>query len=178
MILNKISIDVDGVINSMMPWLKKALDYAEEALIEEMKNEIDMVSDLPSDWRRVLKGHIKHMREEITQNAITYFAGPGYKEDPESGLWMRAMVIAFGMERPIYAGPYGAEVWDDDLWSRKKSEVTYRHEIPKKWYHDGRNYIENSLKNIRVRYADLILTTLENMPDSIFSKNVIVKEGG
>ena len=41
MILNKISIDVDGVINSMMPWLKKALDYAEEALIEEMKNEIN-----------------------------------------------------------------------------------------------------------------------------------------
>lgn len=175
--LNKISFDRDGIINDMMPYIKMALEYAEEELIEEMKNEIDQVSGAPHDWRDMLKEDIAHLKEEITSDMITYFVGPEYDQDPEDPWWMRAMVIGFGNKPPIYAGPKGRIVWDNDLIERTESKIPYKREIPKTWYHEGRNYIENSIKNIRSRYSDLVMAILNDMPVEVFSNNIIVKEG-
>lgn len=116
-----------------MPWLRIAMDEAEIRLIDEMKKEIDLVSGSPHEWRDRLKAHVKHIREECTPDMISYFIGPGYPEDPENANWMRAMVIAFGNAPPIYAGPEGTEVWDDDLWNRTTSRVKHRHQIPRSW---------------------------------------------
>lgn len=166
-----------GVKNSMMPYIRAALDVAEDRLIEIIKEEIDLVSGSPHEWRDILKAHIKHIREEITGDVLRYQIGPGYSEDPENASWMRAMVIAFGNARPVYVGPLGAEVWDNDLWSRKSSEVEpreERQEIPETWYHEGRNYIENAIKIMRKEFADIIISELSNMPASVFSSNIKV----
>lgn len=176
--LNEIKFSAEDIIVSMLPWIKLALDNAEEALIEEMKSEIDLVSGAPHEWRDLLKSHLKHIREEVTNKMITYFVGPGYPDDPENGLWMRAMVVAFGNEAPIYAGPLGAEVWDEDLLNRKSSEVPYKRPIPKTWYHEGRNYIENSISNIRARYEDLLLEAIDCMPSTVFSNSISVTPKG
>ena len=175
--LNKITLDVDGVKKAMMPYIRKALDAAEDRLIDVMREEIDMVSGSPHEWRDLLKAHIKHIREEIVGDVIRYYVGPGYPEDPESALWMRAMVIAYGNARPIYVGPKGSEVWDNDLWNRKGSDVEPRYEhqeIPETWYHEGRNYIENAITIMRTEFTDIIVSELGNMPATVFTSNIKV----
>lgn len=170
-------MDAAGVKNSMMPYIRAALDVAEDRLIEIIKEEIDLVSGSPHEWRDILKAHIKHIREEITGDVLRYQIGPGYSEDPENASWMRAMVIAFGNAPPIYAGPEGAEVWDSDLWSRTSSRVKEQREIPQSWYHEGRNYIENAITIMRTEFADIIIGELSNMPASVFSSNIKVSAG-
>lgn len=172
--LNKITMDAAGVKNSMLPYIRKALDVAEDRLIDIIREEIDLVSGSPHEWRDILKAHIKHIREEITGDVLRYYIGPEYSEDPENALWMRAMVIAFGNAPPIYAGPEGAEVWDNDLWSRTESKVKVQKEIPQSWYHEGRNYIENAIRIMRTEFADIIIGELASMPASVFSSNIKV----
>lgn len=171
----RISLNVQQVSRDIMPWLRIAMDEAEIRLIDEMKKEIDLVSGSPHEWRDRLKAHVKHIREECTPDMISYFVGPGYPEDPENANWMRAMVIAFGNAPPIYAGPEGTEVWDDDLWNRTTSRVKHRHQIPRSWYHEGRNYIANSINNMRVQFRDLVEAAMRMMPSSVFSRNVVVR---
>lgn len=170
-------MDAEGVKNSMMPYIRMALDAAEDRLIEIIKEEIDLVSGSPHEWRDILKAHIKHIREEIAADVLKYQIGPGYAEDPENALWMRAMVIAFGNAPPIYAGPEGAEVWDGDLWNKTSSRVKEQKEIPQSWYHEGRNYIENAITIMRSEFVDIIMGELSNMPASVFSGNIKVTAG-
>lgn len=170
-------MDAGGVKASMLPYIRAALDKAEERFIDIIREEIDMVSGSPHEWRRMLKAHIKHIREEITGDVLRYYIGPGYPDDPENASWMRAMVIAFGNAPPIYAGPKGVEVWDDDLWGRKASEVETRRPIPRSWYHEGRNYIENALTILRTEFVDIITAEMESMPASVFSSNIKVSAG-
>lgn len=174
--LNKISLNTAGVRNAMKPYIIKALDVAEDQLIEVIREEIDLVSGSPGEWRKMLKAHIKHIREEISKDVIRYFVGPGYADDPESGAWMRAMVIAFGNAPPIYTGPRGAEVWDNDLWGKKSSEVPWDEPRPLQasWYHEGRNYIENAITIMRTRFVDIVVGELGSMPASVFSGNIKV----
>ena len=70
--LNKITMNAAGVKNSMMPYIRAALDVAEDRLIEIIKEEIDLVSGSPHEWRDILKAHIKHIREEITGDVLRY----------------------------------------------------------------------------------------------------------
>lgn len=172
----EIGLRTQSLMNSILPYLKRAMDEAELLMIENMKKEIDMVSGSPHEWRDRLKAHIKHIREECTNDVISYYIGPGYPEDPENANWMRAMVIAFGNAPPIYAGPEGVEVWDNDLWNRKPSEVKYRRQIPKSWYHDGRNYIANSIEITRKEFINLVDNAMRNMPSSVFAKNISVRK--
>lgn len=172
--LNKITLDAAGVKKDMMPYIRKAMDAAEDRLIDVIREEIDLVSGSPHEWRDILKAHIKHIREEIAGDVIKYYVGPGYPEDPENASWMRAMVIAFGNAPPIYAGPEGTEVWDNDLWSRTSSRVKEQKEIPQSWYHEGRNYIENAIRIMRTEFADIVIGELGDMPSTVFSNNIRV----
>lgn len=173
--LYKLSLDADGVKRSMMPYIREAMDKAEDRFIEIIRNEIDLVSGSPHEWRDILKGHMKHIREEIENDVIRYYVGPGYQDDPESGLWMRAMVIAFGNAPPIYAGPKGSEVWDGDLWARKESKSNF-HEIQKSWYHEGRDYIQNAVTLMRTEFERIIIGSLSDMPASVFADNIKISK--
>lgn len=176
--LNKISMDVAGVKNAMLPYLRKALDVAEEKLIELMKQAIDETSTAPSKWRDSLKEDLKHVSDEVLNNQIKYSTGVEYAEG--SGAWMRAMVIAYGMGiygltgQMIWAGPYGRTVWDNDLEKKKPSEVTREHELYESWQHAGGWFIHNAMSNMEAIYKTTIESELRNMPASVFSSNIKV----
>lgn len=176
--LNKIEIDTQGVISSMMPYLKSALDKAEEKLIDLMKKAIDETSSAPKNWRNALKNDLHHVSEEILGTQINYIAGVEYAEG--SGAWMRAMVIAYGMGiyglngNKIMAGPAGREVWDGDLENKIPSRVEQEHEIPRSWYHAGGWFIQNAMSNMKAIYADIIESELRNVPVDVFRKNIKV----
>lgn len=169
--LFKLSLDADGVKRSMMPYIREAMDKAEDRFIEIIRNEIDLVSGSPHEWRDILKGHIDHLREEIENDIILYYVGPDYDADLNSGLWMRAMVIAYGNAPPIFAGPKGRIVWDDELLARKASVSNY-HEIQDSWYHEGREYIQNAITLMRTEFERIIIGSLSDMPASVFADNI------
>lgn len=173
--LYKLSLDVDGVKKAMMPYIRAAMDEAEERFIEIIRSEIDLVSGSPHAWRDLLKSDIKHIRDEVEADVIRYYVGPEYQDDPENGLWMRAMVIAFGNAPPIYAGPKGRIVWDDNLLARKPSESNF-HEIQQSWYHEGRDYIHNAVMQMRTEFRDYIIGRLSNMPASVFTNNIKISK--
>lgn len=174
-------MDSAGVINSIMPYLRRALDAAEEKLIEFMKEGIDETSSAPHGWRDALKNDLKHVSDEVLGNQIKYSTGVDYAEG--TGAWMRAMVIAYGMGihglngNRIMAGPEGRIVWDGDLENRIPSTVKYEHEIPMSWYHAGGRFIENAMKNMEAVYRDIIESELSNIPASVFSSNIKVSAG-
>ena len=174
-------MDSAGVINSIMPYLRRALDAAEEKLIEFMKEGIDETSTAPHEWRDALKNDLKHVSDEVLGNQIKYSTGVDYAEG--TGAWMRAMVIAYGMGiygltgQMIWAGPYGRTVWDNDLESRKPSEVTREHELYQSWYHAGGWFIHNAMSNMERVYKDIIESELSNIPASVFSSNIKVSAG-
>lgn len=177
--LNKISLDTAAVRRDMKPYIKQALDDAEEWLIELMWDAIDETSSAPHEWRDALKSDLHRVSEEALKDHIKYSVGVDYPEG--TGAWMRAMVIAYGMgiyglngER-IYAGPYGRIVWDNDLENMVPSQVENEHEIPMTWYHAGGWFIHNAISNLRTIYDDVIESAMANMPDAVFSKNVKVK---
>lgn len=173
--LFKLSLDVDGVKRSMMPYIREAMDKAEDRFIEIIRDEIDLVSGSPHVWRELLKSDIKHIREEIENDVIRYYIGPEYQEDPENGLWMRAMVIAYGNAPPIFAGPKGRIVWDDELLARKESVSNY-HEIQDSWYHEGREYIQNAVTLMRTEFERTIIGSLSGMPASVFADNIKISK--
>ena len=173
--LFKLSLDADGVKRSMMPYIREAMDKAEDRFIEIIRNEIDLVSGSPHEWRDILKGHIQHLRDEIENDVIQYYVGPDYDADLNSGLWMRAMVIAFGNMAPIFAGPKGRIVWDDDLLRLKRSESNY-HELQQSWYHDGRDYIQNAVTLMRTEFERIIIGSLSDMPASVFTDNIKISK--
>lgn len=173
--LDRISMNARGVIKAMKPQIIKAMDATEDRLIEVIQKEIDRVEGSPHDWRTGLKEDIKRIREEIARDVIRYYIGPDYPEDPENYAWMRAMVIAFGNEPPIYAGPAGRIVWDNDLLNRTESKVMPRdgkQEIPESWYHTGRNYIENAITIMRTEFVDIVAGVMQDIPNTIFTENM------
>lgn len=179
--LNKISLAPARVLNDMTPYLRQAMDYAEEWLIQLMGEAIDETSTAPHDWRDALKADLKHVEDEVAGMMIKYTTGVEYQEG--SGEWMRAMVIAYGMGKlglngnQIMAGPKGRIVWDKTLLSQKPSDVENEHEIPESWYHAGGWFIHNAISNMRVIFKDAIEETLNgvNLHD-VFYKNLIVRK--
>ena len=176
--LNKISIKAEPSIKDMMPHIRKALDRAEQELIELMCEAIDETSTAPHKWRNALKKDLKHVSDEISSNQITYTVGVNYTKG--TGAWMRAMVIAYGMGilglngEKIMAGPKGRMVWDKDLENKIPSRVETEHEIPLSWYHSGGWFIQNAISNMRIIYKDAIEQELADMPSSVIAKHVKV----
>lgn len=179
--LNKISIKPAAVVKDLTPYLKKALDYAEEFLIDLMKKAIDETSTAPHNWRDALKKDLRHVEDIITKDMIRYTAGVEYPE--ESGAWMRAMVIAYGMGKlglngnEIMAGPEGRIVWDKELENRVPSKVKDEHEIPQSWYHAGGRFIHNAISNMRIIFRDAIEEALGDMDlGKVFYNNLTVRK--
>lgn len=157
------------------------MDYAEEFLIDLMKEAIDETSTAPHEWRETLKSDLKHVEDIVTQQMIQYTTGVEYPEG--EGMWMRAMVIAYGMGKlglngnVIMAGPYGRSVWDGDLLSHKPSDVLDEHEIPQSWYHAGGWFIHNAMSNMRIVFKDAIEESLSGVDlHSVFYNNLVAKK--
>ena len=169
-------------MRDIIPYLKQALDAAEEQLIEFMQEAIDETSTAPKNWREQLKNDLHHVSDEVLNNQIKYSTGVDYAEG--TGAWMRAMVIAYGMGilglngNVIMAGPKGRMVWDGELETRIPSQVENEHEIPDSWYHSGGWFIHNAISEMRSLYRDIIEDALSSMPNTVFSKNIQVKTGG
>ena len=181
--LNRISIAPARAIGDMTPYLRKAMDYAEEWLLQLMGEAIDETTTAPHHWREALKKDLHHVEEEITPHMIKYMTGVDYQQ--ESGAWMRAMVIAYGMGKlglngnEIMAGPEGRIVWNWDLTHLVPSKVKNEHEIPESWYHAGGWFIHNAISNMHVIFKDAIEEVLgdssRGLHDAIY-RNLIVKK--
>lgn len=181
--LNKISLAPARVLNDLTPCLKKAMDYAEEWLIQLMGEGIDETSTAPHEWRDALKKDLKHVEDYVTAQMIKYVVGVDYPEG--SGEWMRAMVIAYGMGKlglngnEIMAGPKGRIVWDKTLLSKKPSDVEVEHEIPETWYHAGGWFIHNAMENMKIIFEDAIqegLIGMNKQMHNAFYRNLIIKK--
>lgn len=171
-----IKLDVDGVMKSIQPWVKLALDNAEKYLIELMGEAIDETSSAPHDWRSDMKADLKHVREEVSPMVVKYFTGVEYTAG--SGMWMRAMVIAYGMGiyglngNKIFAGPEGRTVWGKSLLEQHGSLVKNQHEIPDSWYHGGGYFIDNAMSTMESIYEEAAQEVLGSIPPSVFSSNI------
>lgn len=169
--LKKMTMDGNAAVNALMPYFRMALDEAENKLIEMMTKEIDATSSAPREWRESLKEDIHHISEEISNSRIQYNVGVNYAQG--SGMWMRAMVIAYGMGiyglngNRIYAGPEGRMVWDKSLLAKKPSSVKEEHEIPDTWYHKGRQFVENAVRNMQAVYDSVLTGGLVGMPSTV-----------
>lgn len=179
--LNKISLKPAGTIRSLTPYLKKAMDHAEEFLIELMKEAIDETTTAPHEWRDALKNDLKHVESVVESDMIKYTTGVDYQK--ETGAWMRAMVIAYGMGKlglrgnEIMAGPAGRIVWNGDLTHLIPSAVETEHEIPDTWYHAGGWFIHNAIYNMRIVFKDAIEEALYGVDlHGAFTKNLVVKK--
>ena len=167
--LNKIKIDTSKLHRLLLPIIVQALEASQEKLIELMEQEIDNTSSAPHDWREELKRDLQRVEEIFANDYVEYKIGPGcYQEGADSGAWMRAMVIAYGMgvkglnNNQIFAGPEGRIVWDKDLDSKIPSKVKYSHEIPDSWYHAGGQFIENAILNMQKIFIDICESAFES----------------
>lgn len=185
--LNKISLAPARVLNDLTPCLKKAMDYAEEWLIQLMGEGIDETSTAPHEWRDALKKDLKHVEDYVTAQMIKYVVGVDYPEG--SLVWLQAMVIAYGMGRDglngnaIMAGPYGREVIGKHpvtkMMYHTESRVHGEHEIPDSWYHAGGWFIHYAIENMKIIFEDAIQEGLIGMNKQIhnaFYRNLIIKK--
>lgn len=101
------------------------------------------------------------------------------KSDSDISLWMKAMVIAYGMGQKskapgwtpqrLMAGPYRYPRWDGRLEKRKPSEVKELTPMPDSWAHSGNQYIESASRIFQSRYIDLV----ESLMRKYLSRNKV-----
>ena len=175
----QISFDIPKLMTAIAPYVMRALNSAEDWLIDEMQRAIDEMSSSPRDWREELKSDLRHVETLITNDIITYVTGVEYSVGGAD--WLRAMVIAYGMGElglnayTIYAGPEGRMVWNGDLRMRIPSRVKDRHPIPDSWNHGGGDFVGHAMQNLNVVYRDICEDAFTSIPASVFSSCIQVK---
>lgn len=175
----QISFDISKLMTAIAPYVTRALNSAEDRLIDEMQRAIDETSSAPTDWREELKGELRHVETVIKNDIITYVTGVQYNVGGAD--WLRAMVITYGMGElglnsyTIYAGPEGRMVWDGDLATRIPSRVKTEHPIPDSWNHAGGDFVGNAMRNLEVLYKDICEDAFTSIPASVFSSCIQVK---
>lgn len=175
----RIFFDIPKLMTAIAPYVTRALDSAEDQLIEEMQRTIDEISSAPRPWRDELKGELRHIETVIKNDIITYVTGVQYEVGGSD--WMRAMVIGHGMGKlglnhyTIFAGPKGRMVWDGELRSKIPSRVETKQPIPNSWNHAGKDFVDNAMRNLEVLYKDICEDAFTSIPASVFSSCIQVK---
>ena len=124
-----------------------AMERAADKLIELMREEVQRTveGDGPGKpaWRDKLAADIKVVFRDIVNDAIEFGVGADYSE----GTWehVRAMLIAYGGgsaagNAAIQAGPYGREVWNEDLSGKHPSSAQSEYFLPDRFNQPGNDY--------------------------------------
>lgn len=183
--LYKLSINTDALIRDIFRYYLKALDRAEDRLIELMRQEIQKTTHggAPGkpEWRNQISAMLKEVSREVTADYIKAEVGLSDKVlGTFQWLLVRAMIIAEGSgsevgNPPIQAGPYGREVWNSSLTGKKPSKAMTTYYLPAAFNQEGNHFIENAVKLMKKEYEGILDEAARNMPANIVARHVNVR---
>ena len=176
--LHSISIDVAGVMNSLMNYFVKVMESAEEKAMEIMREELMRQGSGPRDasdrirkWRELIGIGIEVLYRDIAKDYIESNIGI----DPSDEETIRKAVLIASGGGPIRSGPAGRIVWDEDYSWQGPSTAKGIRMLPESWQIEkGNNWMENASRRLQIYYFDLLDQACASLPDTIFSSNVIV----
>ena len=175
----KIKVDKRGLLTDIRRYVKQAMDKIEERYIEEMLTELELADphEIRYDWLEETKDAIRHLSEDITEDYMEYVVGAfeGDNQSPNDYAWMRSMVVTYGMGSgaggvPVYAGPRGRLVYNENLTGMKPSDRDYEL-LPKSWNHPGTHFIDNATANLQPLVHDIAQAIIDLIPADIILKH-------
>lgn len=165
--------------------LIRAMEQAEDQLIELMREEIQKTTHggapgKPS-WRNEISGLLKETYRVIASDYMEFEVGVPY--DIAKTLFIKAMIIHEGSgsvvgNPPIFAGPPGAMVWDDNLDGLKQSTALGTWLLPDEFNQKGNKFVENAVRRMKALFDEILDAACASLPSSIFYGNVTVSAGG
>ena len=163
---NTFTFDTRAFIRDVEKICKKHLSDFEKEYLEAMGKVIDDV-DTKGDFKKAVKGLLKHLSTEVVDGVITYTAGVDL-DNASEGDTMKAYVIAYGMGLygrdavPVFAGPPGRMVWDNSLSGQHSSTKEFKI-LPESWNHYGKDFVAYATDTMRVHFNDMLSDTYDEI---------------
>ena len=131
-------------------------------------------------WRNEISGMLKETYRMISSSYMEFEVGVPY--DVAEYVFVRAMVISEGSgsqvgNPPIFAGPLGATVWNDDLSGHKKSTAVGTWLLPDAFNQKGNEFVKNAVIRMKTFFDEILDAACSTLPSSIFYGNVVVSGG-
>lgn len=183
-VFNTLSLDEGAVIKQIQAHLINALEKAEDTLLDIMRREIQKTTNgnTPGKpyWRTQVGSMLRETYRTVTDEYIE--AGVGLPENVAEHIFVRAMLIEAGSgtyagNPPIFAGPLGSPVWDDDLYMRHPSTQYGTWLLPARFNQEGNHFIENAVKLMQKHFIDVLDEAADSLPSSVFYNNIRVRGG-
>lgn len=88
------------------------------------------------------------------------------------------MIIAYGGgsavgNPPITAGPYGREVWDDDVAGKHPSKANAVYALPEPFNQVGNKFVQKSEDAFVERFQKIMNDAMNNLPKDFFADCLI-----
>ena len=126
-------------------------------------------------WREGVKQQLRVVEEVVTDAYLE--AKVGVDTNTAFTDFIKAMLISEGAGSaaggsPIYAGPPGRSVWNNDLSGQQPSKAKSSYPLPGAFNQPGNHFVQNAIRIMRLHFDDVLSTAMASIPSSIFTSAV------
>lgn len=129
------------------------------------------------EWREMMRDRLEVIEEVVTDEYME--AKVGLDSNMLFTDFVKAMIVAYGSGSRVFngsieAGPTGRIVWDDNVDGKHPSRSATNYLLPLEFNQRGNAFVKNAILLMKIFFDDILAEAADNLPSSIFYKNVHV----